>query len=850
MHLGRIIVRTATVLAVLLSTYVAQTSDSHPVKKDKRLGRYPAKVYDLYQNQIEKKPKLLGEWSSWSPWSSCSRSCGGGVSQQVRHCISRPADTRFMKSRRRRQYALLSTGCIGLYKRIHLCNTQDCPGDRDFRYEQCAAFNNRPFKGKLFNWEPFYQAQTECILNCRPRGQNFYATLNKTVIDGTPCNHPMTATGKAAPRGTRGVCIEGYCKSVNSQGIVGGSDDNQPEICQLCVRGACKGINGIYTRPELPKGYSLIVQIPSGACGLHIQQLKQTENIIALKLSNGTYILNGDWRFSPSRSFEVAGIRITYTSQDSSSLETITSPGPLPVPVDIMIVGKQLNPGIKYSYSIPIDDKLPIAPHLLRRPTPYQPSSVDTRRLDSKSPNVIYSNQLDEPKSTTNYPSLRRTRIRRKYLHWKVTGLTPCTKSCGGGTQNYIRACYRILNSTNQMQVNEKRCAHLDARALAPIACNIEPCSTASWNGFWGQCSVSCGEGVQQFIPQCKTKVNEKLVVVSDAQCPKPKPSLQSRACQERECDYFKGITNNELPQSLDPPTLKPKEWTLGSWSQCSASCGRAHRTRSVTCPSGRCSPENRPPHVEYCDQEPCDNNIDGIQSQSKVSILPSYVDYHADYDNPWLKSEWSRCSEQCGTGNQTRYVLCDTDNCKPESKPETERACSSDKKCNAQWFAGPWGECSDSCNGPARRKREVLCIAKLNGMSHITTDMVCSIGLKPYEEEACPGSCPPRWFTGEWGRCQGNCPTGVQKREVKCLYIDKAPSSACPENEIPPSKRPCTCENYRETRDKFTFNLAQDQPADRSCVDSLSHCKIAVQARLCNYSHYTMKCCKSCRGS
>lgn len=54
--------------------------------------------------------------------------------------------------------------------------------------------------------------KAECALNCRPRGLSFYATLNKTVIDGTPCHHPVAYTGKAAPKGTRGVCIDGYCK--------------------------------------------------------------------------------------------------------------------------------------------------------------------------------------------------------------------------------------------------------------------------------------------------------------------------------------------------------------------------------------------------------------------------------------------------------------------------------------------------------------------------------------------------------------------------------------------------------------------------------------------------------------
>lgn len=55
-------------------------------------------------------------------------------------------------------------------------------------------------------------AKDECVLNCRAAGMNFFATLNKTVIDGTPCLHPVASTGKAAAKGTRGICIDGYCK--------------------------------------------------------------------------------------------------------------------------------------------------------------------------------------------------------------------------------------------------------------------------------------------------------------------------------------------------------------------------------------------------------------------------------------------------------------------------------------------------------------------------------------------------------------------------------------------------------------------------------------------------------------
>ncbi|KYB26304.1 Papilin-like Protein [Tribolium castaneum] len=178
---------------------------------DSKAKPYPLQVHHMYRDRLLKKaPKTVGVWSAWGPWTTCSRSCGGGVTQQTRHCINRPADTRFVRGQRRRRQA---NGCVGLYKRIHLCNSQNCPSGRDFRYEQCAAFNHRLFKGKTYVWEPFLNAPDECALNCRASGLNFYATLNKTVIDGTSCSRPLTSYGRPAPRGTRGVCIEGSCKA-------------------------------------------------------------------------------------------------------------------------------------------------------------------------------------------------------------------------------------------------------------------------------------------------------------------------------------------------------------------------------------------------------------------------------------------------------------------------------------------------------------------------------------------------------------------------------------------------------------------------------------------------------------
>ncbi|KAK9717547.1 ADAMTS cysteine-rich domain [Popillia japonica] len=104
---------------------------------------------------------------------------------------------------------------------MHLCNTQDCPVVQDFRAQQCAHFNNRPFKGKIYIWHPYAHVlpQYECALNCEAVGGGFYARLNETVIDGTPCSNPAKIHGKRASFGALSVCVDGYCQAVDPPGF-------------------------------------------------------------------------------------------------------------------------------------------------------------------------------------------------------------------------------------------------------------------------------------------------------------------------------------------------------------------------------------------------------------------------------------------------------------------------------------------------------------------------------------------------------------------------------------------------------------------------------------------------------
>ncbi|XP_049816470.1 thrombospondin type-1 domain-containing protein 4-like [Schistocerca nitens] len=171
------------------------------VSYGKTASKYPLQVHGPSQQRLG----APGHWAPWSAWSPCSRTCGGGVAVQTRDC--RPMETR---RRRRLTEPPPRSHCVGVYKRVHVCNDQECPpGSKDFRSAQCEAFNGKPFMGRLYLWEPFLQAPNPCELNCRAAGFRFYATLNKTVVDGTPCR------GEAPPP-ARHVCVAGVCQKVST----------------------------------------------------------------------------------------------------------------------------------------------------------------------------------------------------------------------------------------------------------------------------------------------------------------------------------------------------------------------------------------------------------------------------------------------------------------------------------------------------------------------------------------------------------------------------------------------------------------------------------------------------------
>jgi hypothetical protein len=96
---------------------------------------------------LQKRAKNPG-WSAWSEWSTCSRTCDGGVAYQLRRCHA-------------------PHGCKGEGVRYKICNMQPCPEVQDFRAQQCSAYDDVPYDGALFKWSPHYDYAEPCAVTCR-----------------------------------------------------------------------------------------------------------------------------------------------------------------------------------------------------------------------------------------------------------------------------------------------------------------------------------------------------------------------------------------------------------------------------------------------------------------------------------------------------------------------------------------------------------------------------------------------------------------------------------------------------------------------------------------------------------
>ncbi|XP_062439598.1 thrombospondin type-1 domain-containing protein 4 isoform X1 [Rhea pennata] len=703
--------------------------------------------------------------------------------------------------------------CIGAYKQYKLCNTNLCPeSSRNIREVQCASYNNKPFMGRFYEWEPFAEVKgsQKCELNCRAIGYRFYVRQAEKVIDGTPCDQNGTS-----------ICVAGQCKSIGCDDYLG--SDKVVDKCGICGgdNTACKVVSGVFKHTLTNLGYHKIVEIPEGATKINITEMSKSNNYLALRSRSGRSIINGNWAIDRPGRYEGGGTMFTYKRPNeisSTAGESFLADGPTNEVLDVYMIHQQPNPGIHYEYIIPGDNV--ISPQLLAHRRPGEPLNGqleipestnhededlhrETDTLTGQSAGsfpVIQPGRFSSHQPENQVPAVQPPRQNREY-NWKQIGKTECTTTCGRGSQYPVFHC---VNRITHEEVPDGYCDSGTKPVPEEEACNLFPCP-AFWDiGEWSECSKTCGLGMQHRQILCRQMYANRTLTVQQYRCHHLEKPETTSTCQLKICS----------------------EWQIRSeWTSCSVPCGVGQRTRDVKCVSNlgdivddeECNMKLRPNDIENCDMGPCAKS--------------------------WFLTEWSdRCSAECGDGVRTRSVVCMTNHVSSlplegcgNNRPSETAPCNNGPCAGkVEWFAGSWTQCSIEC-GSGTQQREVICVRKTEGNFDVLNPYECSYLERPPSQQSCYlKPCGAKWFHTEWSTCSKSCEGGFRVREVRCLSDDMTASTQCDPQLKPEEKEPCN------TQDCIP-------EIDENCKDKYYNCNVVVQARLCVYTYYKTACCASC---
>eukprot|EP01125_Pyxidicula_operculata_P004565 TRINITY_DN1717_c0_g4_i2.p1 TRINITY_DN1717_c0_g4~~TRINITY_DN1717_c0_g4_i2.p1 ORF type:complete len:1852 (-),score=391.75 TRINITY_DN1717_c0_g4_i2:144-5249(-) len=365
-----------------------------------------------------------------------------------------------------------------------------------------------------------------------------------------------------------------------------------------------------------------------------------------------------------------------------------------------------------------------------------------------------------------------------------------CSVECGGGG-------YRI-RTTNVSQYPSN--GGLTCPAPESEACNTGACITTlqdcvSTYGNFTNCSVQCGPGIQFSYPiittpsanggaSCPSVLNQTCNL---GICPDPVTNCSFTWSSWSTCSSLcEGGVRYRLPVistyptngGLSCPSIQNEtcnlqscqipnadcNYTWGSWSICSHSCGGGlkYRSPNINQPSAGNGTSCPVPESAVCNQQSCAVNC----------------------GYSW--SSWSACTAQCEGGYSTRYAVVSVypenggTTCPlPEAiRCNTQPCVKIAQNCVSSWTS--WSTCSSTCvNGTQYRQLNVTLQSAFGGLACPTTIL---------EEQSCgPASCDAlsincsyTWPSG-WSDCSKPCGGGLQYQIPIITQAAAFGGQACP---------------------------------------------------------------------
>ncbi|POI27930.1 hypothetical protein CIB84_008320 [Bambusicola thoracicus] len=610
-----------------------------------------------------------GQWSSWSPFSSCSRSCGGGVQIRQRFCNNpRPA--------------FGGKECQGASIQAEMCNAQACLMTQlDFMAEQCAATNLKPLYltvgvPSFYTWTSavgFAKGDMQCKHMCRAIEDEFMVSREDSFIDGTRCEPDNSEDG------TFHLCVAGSCRAFGCDGQM--NSKKAMDSCKVCGgdNTTCVEVSGSYTEGKA-KEYVTFLSLPYNATSVHVINQRPLFTHLAVKVK-GEYVVAGKGKISLNVTYPSVledrqiEYKVFLTKDNLPSLEEIHVDGPTQEEIEIQVYrryakeyGDATNPDITFSYFVPKEN-------LTYRWIPQQgPCSVTcgggTRLVNhvcfDQTKNEITENQLClgllQP-----LPGYEPCAVEPCPYRWKISQTDECSAVCGSGVAQQNLTCVQFHNGSETV-VDDSLCsAREKPLSIVPCVVNICPlgwdrigplgkqvsvsawffllCSEEEdtdllqtpelpghiqlenqsvyvWSPLAGECSVSCGRGKTQIQYVCVAfDTKEKT---QEENChPVAKPESRLEDCNLSPC---------------------PPRWKVTPGGPCSSSCGLGVSVQLVTCVQIQQGKEI------LLEQHSCPVSEKPLTTIPCVTRMCSYE---------WSFSEWTECSTSCGNGVQTRHNFC-----------------------------------------------------------------------------------------------------------------------------------------------------------------------------------------------
>ncbi|KAK1875253.1 ADAMTS-like protein 2, partial [Dissostichus eleginoides] len=525
-------------------------------------------------------------WGEWSSWSSCSRSCGGGVRSQDRHCLIQRLST---------TQNINSSYCVGSPKQYQLCPHQPCPSPSvSFKQHQCSQFNSKAFGRRYYQWIPLYPADyisisnKPCDLQCTTMSGE--RQLLVPAHDGTFCRDTKY----------HGVCIEGKCQAVGCDGELYSS--RTVDRCGMCGGNgtSCQRISGSYRKALTQLGYVFITNIPAGASDIQIIERHKTENILALSDEAGHFFFNGNTVFDNPQNFHVAGTVFKYRRPGnvfSDGLEYIIAQGPTLQGLNYYNLNGKL-PHITFEYTTPRTPHDISAAEIITTghdPQPPPPAAILLYRAADVTSHVFSHNDVEEPgpPGPSGYPLPEDAPyLLLEDLHYNQTHLHThsLTQSNTHSVEHTLpdplslaqtETHSDMLTDTHSATHTERESGtHTGVLVQLQQGPSVQAANTES-NDFdvglepdisladmyrwkvsaYAPCSSTCTTGITTSYALC---VRYDGSEVDDTYCDSlTRPEPTHEFCTGKEC---------------------PPRWETSGWSECSRTCGEGVQYRTVRC--------------------------------------------------------------------------------------------------------------------------------------------------------------------------------------------------------------------------------------------------------------------------